>query len=251
MKIDVKMFEPDSVAVVTGGSRGIGRAIVQALAAEGVKVFFTYLSNADKAKALLDELGNAGHCAEAHQLDVSDEDQVREYFRMIRKSGKRLDVLVNSAGIALDGLVATMSAGRFRKVIDVNVIGAFLCSREALRFMVECRAGSVVFISSALSHRGGRGQGNYCASKGALWSLTHALALEAAPYGVRVNSISPGFVDTDMTRRLPREAINAAVPLGRLATPEEIAQAVLLAASPRLSYLTGSDIVVDGGLLAS
>lgn len=249
MNVVVRMFEPGSVAVVTGGSRGIGRAVVQALAAEGVKVFFTYLSNAEMAKSLLEELSGAGQCAEAHQLDVSDEGQVRDYFRMIRKSGVRPDVVVNSAGIALDGLVATMSLGRFRKVIDVNVIGAFLCGREALRMMVDQRRGSIVFISSALSHRGGRGQANYCASKGALWSLTHALALEAAPYGVRVNSVSPGFVDTDMTRRLPREAINAAIPLGRLARPDEIAQAVLLTCSPRLSYLTGSDVVVDGGLL--
>jgi 3-oxoacyl-[acyl-carrier protein] reductase len=246
---DVEMFEPESVAVVTGGSRGIGRAVVRALAAEGVRVFFTYRRNAEMAKGLLEELDAAGQTAEAHQLDVSDEGQVREYFRMIRKSGVRLDAMVNSAGIALDGLAATMSASRFRQVIDVNVIGAFLCGREALRLMVERRAGSLVFVSSALSHRGGRGQANYCASKGALFSLTHALALEAAPYGVRVNSVSPGFVDTDMTRWLPRDVISAGVPLGRLATPDEIAQAVLVACSPRLSYMTGSDVVVDGGLL--
>jgi NAD(P)-dependent dehydrogenase (short-subunit alcohol dehydrogenase family) len=107
----------------------------------------------------------------------------------------------------------------------------------------------MVFISSALSHRGGRGQANYCASKGAIWSLTHALALEGAPYGVRVNSVSPGYVDTDMTRMLPQEAIKAAVPIGRLATPEEIATAVVMACSPRFSYVTGSNVVVDGGML--
>jgi 3-oxoacyl-[acyl-carrier protein] reductase len=245
----VKLFEPGAVAVVTGGSRGIGRAVVQALAQEGVKVFLTYRENAEMAKELCDDLRACGMQAEAHQLDVADEGQVREYFRMIRKSEPRLDALVNSAGITHDGLVATMPASRFRKVIEVNVIGAFLCAREALRIMVERRYGSMVFISSALSHRGGRGQANYCASKGAIWSLTHALALEGAPYGVRVNSVSPGYVDTDMTRMLPQEAIKAAVPIGRLATPEEIATAVVAACSPRFSYVTGSNVVVDGGML--
>ncbi len=245
----MKMFEPGAMAVVVGGSRGIGRAVVRALAEEGVKVFFTYRKNAEMAKELIDELQASGLEAEAHQLEISDENQVRDYFRMIRKSGMRLDVMVDSAGIALDGLVATMSVSRFREVIEVNVIGAFLCGREALRIMVERRTGSVVFISSVLSHRGGRGQANYCASKGALLSLTHALALEAAPYGVRVNTISPGFVDTDMTHRLPRDSISSAVPLGRIGVPDEIARAVLMACSPRLSYLTGSDVVVDGGVL--
>ena len=243
------MFEPGTVAVVTGGSRGIGRAVVQALAAEGVKIFLTYRVNAVMAKELSEELRAGGMQAEAHQLDVSDEGAVREYFRMIRKSEARLDVLVNSAGITHDGLVATMPASRFRKVIEVNVIGAFLCGREGLRIMAGRRSGSMVFISSALSHRGGRGQANYCASKGAIWSLTHALALEAAPYGVRVNSVSPGFVDTDMTRLLPREEVTAAVPLGRLAAPEEVAAAVIATCSPRFSYVTGSNVVVDGGML--
>jgi 3-oxoacyl-[acyl-carrier protein] reductase len=244
----MEMFEPDSVAVVTGGSRGIGRAVVRALAGEGVSVLFTYRQNAELAKELCDELHAAGGQAEAHQLDVSDENQVREFFRMIRRNNRRLDMLVSSAGIAHDGLTATMPVSRFREVIEVNLIGAFLCSREALRIMVSRRAGNIVFVSSALSHRGGRGQANYCASKGALWSLTHALALEAAPYGVRVNSVSPGYVDTDMTRRLPDHATRE-IPLGRLATPEEIACAVLVACSPRLSYLTGSNVVVDGGML--
>lgn len=249
----MRLFEPGSVAVVTGGSRGIGRAVVQALAAEGVKVFFTYRSNADLAKALIGELqaADCGAEAQAHQLDVCDEDQVREYFRMIRKSSGRLDLLVNNAGIARDGLAATMPVTRFREVIEVNVIGAFICSREALRIMLRYQSGSIVFMSSALSHRGGRGQANYCASKGALCSMTHSLALEAAPYGIRVNSVSPGFVETDMTRRLPREALSAVVPIGRLATPGEIARTVLMASSPKLSYMTGSDIVVDGGMLGA
>jgi 3-oxoacyl-[acyl-carrier protein] reductase len=243
------MFDRDSVAVVTGGSRGIGRAVVKTLAEEGVRVFFTYRKNAELAKELSEELQAAGGWAEGHQVDVADETEVRDFFRTIRRQEKRIDVLVHSAGIALDGLMATMPVDRFREVIEVNVVGAFLCAREAFRFMVTRRAGSIVFISSALSHRGGRGQANYCASKGALWSLTHALAIEAAPYGIRVNSVSPGFVATDMTRHLPQDVLCSQIPLGRLATPEEIAQAVVMACSPRFSYATGSDVIVDGGLL--
>ena len=251
MTITMKMFDGDSVAVVTGGTRGIGRAVVKALAAEGVRVFFTYRQNSRLAKELGEELRTAGGWAQGHEVDVSNETQVRDFFRLVRHDCDRLDVLVNSAGIARDGLMATMSVSRFREVLDVNVVGAFLCGREAMRIMATHRAGSIVFISSALSHRGGRGQANYCASKGALWSLTHALALEAAPYGVRVNSISPGFVDTDMTKHLPQDFISAEVPLGRLATATEIARTVVMASSPRSSYMTGSNIVVDGGMLVS
>lgn len=244
----MKLFDPGSVAVVTGGSRGIGQAVVRALTAEGVKVFFTYRENAELAKEICDDVRAAGQQAEAHQLDVSDEVQVRDYFRMIRKSEPRLDLLVHSAGIVDDGLVATMPTSRFRRVIDVNVIGTFLCGREALRIMVERRAGNIVFISSTLSHRGGRGQANYCASKGAIWSLTHAFALEGAPYGIRVNSVSPGYVDTGMTRKLRHDVISEDIPLGRVATPAEIAATVVTASSPALSYVTGSDYVVDGGM---
>jgi 3-oxoacyl-[acyl-carrier protein] reductase len=248
VQVVVELFEPGSVAVVTGASRGIGRAVVRALAQEGVKVFFTYRENEEMAKKFCDDLRASGLSAEAHQLDVCDESQVCEYFRMIRKSGLRLDAMVNSVGIIDDGLVATMPTSRFRKVIDVNVIGAFLCGREALRIMAGRRAGTIVFISSTLSHRGGRGQANYCASKGAIWSLTHAFALEGAPYGVRVNSVSPGYVDTDMTRRLQHDVISESIPLKRVARAEEIASTVTAMCSPKFSYVTGSDFVVDGGM---
>jgi len=243
------VFPPEAVAVVTGGSRGIGRAAAEDLAASGARVVIAYRNSVDDAEDVARTIELKGGCVELVRMDVADEEQVRELFRQVRRQFGRVDILVNSAGIKKDGYTAAMSLSKFRDVVDVNLIGTFLCSREAVRQMSYQREGAIVNIASAGFAAANPGQANYSASKGAIVSFTRTLAVEVAKHGVRVNAIAPGLVTTDMTKGMPSSAVTQ-IPIGRFAEPEEVARVVTFLASPAASYVTASTVVVDGGISA-
>jgi 3-oxoacyl-[acyl-carrier protein] reductase len=242
----MELFPEDAIALVTGGGRGLGAAISRGFGREGVHTLVGYCSDLRAAETTVKAIHDEGGSAECRQVDIADEASVTELFRSIRHDFGRLDALVNNAAITRDGLVMTMSSSTFRDVIETNLIGTFLCCRAGLRIMANQRSGSIVNVSSGTTVRGGWGQANYVASKGGLEALSQALALEAGQYGVRVNSVSPGFIATDMSKMLPLELIGREIPIGRLATPEEVAAVIVFTASPAASYVTGTNILVDG-----
>lgn len=243
-------FSPGAVAIVLGASRGIGRAAAEDLAAHGVHVIIGYIRGAEGAKEAVASINGAGGSATLYEIDVTDEDQVRGLFRHVRTDFGRLDVLVNSAGITQDGFAAMMSARKFDTVMKVNAHGTFLTCREGLKLMADRRRGSIVNVASTVYASGKVGQANYCASKGAVVSLTRSLALEAAESGIRINCVAPGYIQTDMTRKLNSKppANCPPIPMGRFGSPREVAALITFLASDRASYMTGSIVVVDGGL---
>ncbi|MBW3669049.1 MAG: 3-oxoacyl-ACP reductase FabG [Actinobacteria bacterium] len=246
------LFEKETVAVVTGGSRGIGRAVALDLAREGAAVVLTYREQADKANEVVEEIEGSGGRALAKQVDVGDEKQIRFLFRDVRKEMGRLDVLVNNAGVTEDGFIMMMSVRKFEDVMRTNMTGAFVASREALKMMARERGGAIVNVSSVSGILGGEGQANYSASKGALIAFTRALAREGAMHKVRANVVAPGFVDTDMVKAMPGHTLalfQQLIPMKRVGRPEEVASAVSFLACDRASYITGETFVVDGGLL--
>ena len=248
------MFAAGSVALVTGGSRGIGRAVALDLAAHGNHVVINYSRSEDQAKELVSQIEANGGSASLAQADVTDEAAVREMFRSLRSEHGRLDVLVTSAGVTRDKHLVAMSSDLFTETMDINMKGTFLACREALRIMQHQRRGAIVTLSSSSGLDGGfPGQTNYVASKGAIIAFSKALSYEAAPYGVRVNVVAPGFVETDMTRMIPkklRENYTSRIRLGRMGRPEEIAHLVTFLASDRASYITSEIFVANGGGLS-
>lgn len=248
------MFAQGSVALVTGGSRGIGAAVATDLAANGVHVVVNYSRSEGSAQELVSRIESEGGSASAVWADVTDEDSVRRMFRTLRSEHGRLDVLVTSAGTTNDRHLVAMSSGQFDETMTLNMKGTFLACREAMRIMQHQRRGSIVTISSVSGLDGGfPGQTNYVASKGAIIAFTKALAYEAAPHGVRVNVVAPGFVETDMTKVIPaklRESYGSRIRLGRMGRPEEIANLVTFLASERASYITSETFVANGGGLA-
>jgi 3-oxoacyl-[acyl-carrier protein] reductase len=229
-------------ALVTGGSRGIGRAIVAELAAAGAKVVFGYRSGADEAASLEQETG-----ARAVQADVSN---AEEAARLVEEAGD-VDVLVNNAGVTRDGLLARMSDDDWRAVIDTNLSSVFYTCRAVTRPMMKKRAGSIVNISSIVGLHGNWGQTNYGASKAGIVGFTKSLARELGSRGVRANVVAPGYVKSRLTDVLPEEATQAMLtntPLGRLGEPEDVARAVRFLASDEASFITGAVLLVDGGL---
>ncbi|WP_030450123.1 3-oxoacyl-ACP reductase FabG [Herbidospora cretacea] len=245
------LFAEGSVALVTGGSRGIGRAVALDLAAEGAHVIVNYARSEADAKEVVALIEERGGTATAVRADVTDEDAVRAMFREVRADRGRLDVLVTSAGITLDRYLVAMNLEQFRTPMDVNMTGTFLTCREGLRLMQHQRRGAIVTLSSTSGLDGGfPGQTNYVASKGAIIAFTRALSNEAAPHGVRANVVAPGFVATDMTRRVPaeiRKQYESRIRLGRMGRPEEIASIVSFLASDKASYISGSVVVAHGG----
>lgn len=245
------MFAAGSVALVTGGSRGIGRAVALDLAAHGNHVVINYSRSEDQAKELVSQIEANGGSASLAQADVTDEAAVREMFRSLRSEHGRLDVLVTSAGVTRDKHLVAMSSDLFTETMDINMKGTFLACREALRIMQHQRRGAIVTLSSSSGLDGGfPGQTNYVASKGAIIAFSKALSYEAAPYGVRVNVVAPGFVETGMTRMIPkklRENYTSRIRLGRMGRPEEIAHLVTFLASDRASYITSEIFVANGG----
>jgi 3-oxoacyl-[acyl-carrier protein] reductase len=244
------LFSSGEVALVTGGSRGIGRAAAVDLAKEGARVAVCYSRGADAAKEVVGQIESAGGEAIALQADVSDEAQVRALFRQVKEEFGRLDILVANAGVNRSRHVTTMPLGEFRIVMDTNVVGTFLCCREAMRTMIYQRSGSIVAVSSVTSEGGFGGMASYAASKGAITSFARTLAREAAGYNIRVNVVAPGFVETDMVAKIPPQTRNAyekAIRLGRMGKPEEIAYLISFLASSKAAYVTSSVFVADGG----
>jgi len=240
------------IALVTGGSRGIGEAIVRRLSAEGATVYFTYNSSPDKASALAQELS-----VHAVQADVANADSVNNLIKTVLEhptnTAKRIDILVNNAGITKDTLVLRMSENDWDSVIDTNLKGAFLTSKAVCKPMMSQRAGKIINIGSIVGITGNAGQVNYAASKAGLIGLTKSFAKELSSRNILVNCVAPGYIDTDMTAKISDEqkkALQSSIPLGRTAQPSEIASVVAFLASDDASYITAQTIVVDGGLAA-
>ncbi len=238
------------VAIVTGASRGIGRAIALALAAEGAKVAVNYASSSGAADAVVAEIAGAGGEAIALQADVSKADQVEALFAAVMEKWGRVDVLVNNAGITRDTLLLRMKPEDWQAVIDLNLTGVFLCTRAASKIMLKQKSGRIVNISSVVGLMGNPGQANYSAAKAGVIGFTKSVAKELAPRGITVNAIAPGFIATDMTHGLDSDSILKMIPLGRYGQAEEVAGATrFLAADPAAAYITGQVLNVDGGMV--
>ncbi|HXZ85882.1 MAG TPA: 3-oxoacyl-ACP reductase FabG [Myxococcota bacterium] len=241
----------DRVALVTGGSRGIGRAIALALARAGAQVLFTYLANPEAASETEKAIAEAGGRSRAQRCDVADFEAVEALVAGILQEHGRLDIAVNNAGIARDQLILRMKPEDFDAVIATNLRGAWSVCRAAAKPMLKQRWGRIINLSSVVAQMGNAGQSNYAASKGGVEALTRSLAREVGSRGITVNAVAPGFIDTDMTRALPeaaKEALLERIPLGRLGTAEDVAGVVLFLASDAAGYVTGQVIHVNGGL---
>ncbi|MGE4439996.1 MAG: 3-oxoacyl-[acyl-carrier-protein] reductase [Desulfomicrobium sp.] len=245
------MSELIKTALVTGGTRGIGKAIVKKLAGLGYQVYFTYVSRPELAETVCAEVAAEGGSACGFLLDASDWDAVADFFAAEIKDKVCLEVLVNNAGITKDGLIMRMKREQWEQVIQINLTGAFVCLQQAAKIMLKQRKGRIVNISSVVGQMGNAGQANYCASKAGLIGLTKAAALELGSRGVTVNAIAPGFIETDMTETLPQEVRDKyleRIPLGRLGSAQAIADAVAYLASDQAEYITGQVLGINGGM---
>ncbi len=237
--------------LVTGASRGIGAEIAKVLAKYGLKVWINYKSSAAEADKVKEEIEANGGSAAVIGFDVSDENAFVEAIKTIVDSDGELSYLVNNAGITNDKLAMRMSVEDFEKVIKANLISTFVGCREALKVMSKKRFGAVVNIASIVAETGNLGQANYVASKGGVIAMTKTFALEGAARKIRFNSVTPGFIDTDMTKNLPekvKEEMLAKIPLKRFAEPVEVANAVAFLLSDEASYITGESLKVNGGM---
>ncbi len=238
-------------ALVTGASGAIGSAIARLLAGAGVRLAIHFNTNEAAAEELLQEVTASGGEAITIGADISDADAAAELVKQIAARWDGLDILVNNAGITRDGLLARMSEDDWDAVLDTNLKSAYLCTRAALRPMMRARFGRIVNISSVSGIMGNPGQANYSAAKAGLIGFTKAIAREVASRGITVNAVAPGFIESPMTASLTEEAllaVTAAIPLGRMGRPEEVARWVAFLASDAGAYVTGQTVVVDGGL---
>ena len=239
-------------ALVTGASRGIGRAVALALAGEGAEVVVNYASSPDAAEQVVAEIQAQGGSAYAVKADVGDEASVEALIKTVLKRSERIDVLVNNAGITRDGLLMRMKTEDWQAVINLNLTGVFLCTRAVARPMLKQRSGRIINITSVVGLMGNAGQANYAAAKAGVVGLTRSSAKEMASRGITVNAVAPGFIATDMTKDLAADAILSAIPLGRFGTPDQVAGTVrFLAADPAAAYITGQVLQVDGGMVMS
>ncbi|MCL5884523.1 MAG: 3-oxoacyl-[acyl-carrier-protein] reductase [Deltaproteobacteria bacterium] len=242
---------PGRVILVTGGSRGIGRAVALAFSSPGDAVVVNYRNDRDAASETVAEIRRQGAEAESFQADVAEHEQVRSMIEAVVARFGRIDVLVNNAGGNRDGYLAMMSLDDWNSVIDVNLKGVFHCCKTVARIMMAERRGAIVNVSSLSGITGLPGQTNYAAAKGGVNAFTRALAQELAPFGIRVNAVAPGLVETDPVSSMPpehREALLRNIPMRRMGTPEEVAAVVRFLASDDASYVTGEIIKVTGGI---
>ncbi len=240
-----------STALVTGGSRGIGKCIAQTLGARGYQIFLSYVSKPAEADAVVQSIMDAGGKALAFKLDIGDSEAVSAFFRDEIKDKVRLDLLVNNAGITKDGLLIRMKDEDFDAVVNINLKGAFCCMREAAKIMSKQRCGRIVNISSVVGQMGNAGQANYCAAKAGLIGMTKSAAKELAGRGITVNAVAPGFIETDMTLALGediRQQYLSHIPLKRFGSAEDVAEAVAFLASDKAGYITGQVLSVNGGM---
>ncbi|MDZ7640996.1 MAG: 3-oxoacyl-[acyl-carrier-protein] reductase [Desulfurivibrio sp.] len=241
----------NKVAVVTGGSRGIGRAVCQRLAAMGALVVVNYVSRPEAAEVVADEIRAAGGRAEARAFNVAETTVTEAAFKEILADHGRVDILVNNAGITRDGLMVKMKEAQWDEVLDTNLKGAFTCLKAVSRAMMKQRWGRIVNISSVIGFAGNAGQLNYAAAKSGMIGMTRSAARELAPRQITVNGVAPGYIVTDMTRDLPAEIseqLKAEIPLGTLGEAEDVAAAVAYLVSEEARYVTGQFIHVNGGL---
>jgi len=239
------------IALVTGGSRGIGRAVSLRLAQMGCTVAVNYVSRPDAAEETVSAIAENGGNALTIQFDVADGDAISRGIKELTGSCGAPDILVNNAGITRDGLMARMKEADWDLVLDTNLKGAFLCSKAVMRGMMKKRWGRIINISSVIGFLGNGGQVNYAAAKAGMIGMTKAMARELAPRKVTVNSVAPGYIVTDMTSELPediQEMIKAQIPLGSLGQPEDVAACVAFLASEESAYLTGQTLHVNGGM---
>jgi 3-oxoacyl-[acyl-carrier protein] reductase len=238
------------VAIVTGASRGIGRATALALAAEGANVVINYASSQEAADHVVAEVEALGSRAIALPADVSKADQVDGLINAVMEKWGQVDVLVNNAGITRDTLLLRMKPEDWQAVIDLNLTGVFLCTRAVSKIMLKQRSGRIVNITSVAGQMGNPGQANYSAAKAGVIGFTKTVAKELATRGITVNAVAPGFITTDMTADVKAEAILQFIPLGRYGKPEEVAGLIrFLAADPAAAYITGQVMNVDGGMV--
>jgi 3-oxoacyl-[acyl-carrier protein] reductase len=239
------------VGLVTGGSRGIGKAIVWALAKEGAKVAFVYRSRQEEAQQLVSELELDQREALAIQANVAKKEEADRAIEEVLAKWEKVDILVNNAGVIRDGLLAVMKPENWQEVIDTNLTSVYNFCQSAMRPMMSARYGRIINMSSVAAHTGNPGQSNYAASKGGIEGFTRCLATEIAKRGITVNAVAPGFIETEMTESVVNAAgdqIKKRIPVKRLGKPEDIANAVLFLASDESSYITGHVLTVDGGL---
>jgi 3-oxoacyl-[acyl-carrier protein] reductase len=250
MKIDLT----GRIALVTGGSRGIGRETSLLLAQAGAHVIINYNRSVEEAEKIKEEIIRQEGKAEIFQADIAKPEEVEKLFAYIKNTFKKIDILVNNAGIIRDNLLLSMGLPDWDRVLELNLRGAFLCSKFAAEMMMPQHAGKIINISSVSAIKGGRGQTNYAASKGGLISFTRACAVELSGKGIQVNAVLPGMIVTDMSTRARKRAgedILKGIPCGRFGEPRDVALLVLFLASDMSDYITGQAISVDGGLSVS
>lgn len=246
------MLLQGKVALVTGGSRGIGRAIALALAQEGANVLVNYAGNQQAAEEVVKEIESLGRKSISIQANISDSDQVQKMVDQAVQTFGRLDILVNNAGITRDNLLIRMKEEEWDQVLDTNLKGVFLTSKAAAKPMMKQRYGKIINISSVVGVLGNPGQANYVAAKAGVIGLTKTLARELASRNITVNAVAPGFIETDMTAKLGEEVrknLLSQIPLNRLGQPDDIAQVVLFLCSDKSNYITGQTLHVDGGMV--
>ncbi len=242
----------DKVAVVTGGSRGIGRAVCLRLASQGAKVIVNFVGNQAAAEETVKAITDAGGTAEYLKFNVADAAEVEAAFKKILDDHGRVDILVNNAGITRDTLLMKMKEAQWDEVMNTNLKGAFLCTKSVTRAMMKQRAGRIINITSVIGHAGNAGQANYAAAKAGMTGFTKSVARELASRGITANAVAPGYVVTDMTKDLADEVtekIKSEIPLGVLGEADDVAHAVSFLASDEARYITGEVIHVNGGML--